>query len=295
MIKINLLPGGESGGSRQQAAARRSSGPNAAPFYLLLILLYLAAAAGGYAVFTATKDIKKQVNKLTADRDDLKKEVASKQAEFESQNLRSQEIEERYAVVEALGPQNRIFWSEKVNMIAMARLNLAVYVTKIELEEKIDERETPESVQRREEWKRAKAANPQLKTPEPQAVKQPVINQTLVIQAIAYGNDSSQRLAQIRHFYENLNALEWTRESGIRARFLDRMAAEFEQMPQKVDTVAGVEVLRFGFRIKADPQLDRTTDSPEPDTTGSNIAAATDEPNGPTISEKRAEAEEVLE
>lgn len=259
MIKINLLPG-ESGGSRQAASARRSTGPSPAPFYLLLALLYLAAGAAGYYVWSMGDAATKRVNERTLKRDKLKKEVAAKQDEFAEQNLRSQEIEEKYAVIEALGPQNRIFWSEKVNMIAMARLNLAVYVTKIELEEKIDERETPESVKRREEWKAAKEKDPKLKTPEPQPVKQPVINQTLVIQAIAYGNDSSQRLAQIRNFYENLQAMEWKRASGVTAKFLDRMASEFEQLPQKVDRVAGVDVLRFGFRIKADPQLDRAPD-----------------------------------
>lgn len=271
MIKINLLPG-ESGGGGRKTAARRTIGPSPAPFYLLLALLYLAAGAAGYYVWSMSGEAAKRVDERTVKRDELKKEVASKQAEFEEHNLRSQEIEEKYAVIEALGPQNRIFWSEKVNMIAMARLNLAVYVTKIELEEKIDERETPESVKRREEWKAAKEKDPKLKTPEPQPVKQPVINQTLVIQAIAYGNDSSQRLAQIRNFYENLQGMEWTRASGVTATFLDRMASEFEQLPQKVDRVAGVDVLRFGFRIKADPQLDRAPDD-ESGVTGESKSA----------------------
>jgi hypothetical protein len=291
MIKINLLPGDQGGGRPQAAARKASSGPSPAPFYLLLALMYLAAGAAGYFVYTMGLEATRTVNERTAQRDRLKKDVASKQADFEQQNLLSQEIEEKYAVVEALGPQNRIFWSEKVNMISMARLNLAVYVTKIELEEQIDERETPESVQRREDWKAAKEKNPKLTTPEPQPVKQPVINQTLVIQAIAYGNDSSQRLAQIRHFYENLNALEWTRASGVRAKFTDRMAPEFEQLPQKVDRVAGVDVLRFGFRIKADPQLDRASDEVSDDAVAQPNPQ---DPNAPTISKKRAETEEVL-
>lgn len=273
MIKINLLPG-ESGGGRPTAAARKSTGPSPAPFYLLLALLYLAAVGAGYYVWSMGAQATERVNAKTAQRDKLKKEVASRQKEFEDQNLRSQEIEEKYAVIESLGPQNRIFWSEKVNMIAMARLNLAVYITKLELEEKIDERETPESVKRREEWKAAKDKDPKLKTPEPQPVKQPVINQTLVIEAIAYGNDSSQRLAQIRNFYVNLQDMSWKRVTGETARFLDRMASEFEQMPQKVDRVAGVDVLRFGFRIKADPQLDRAPDSADAESGNGDKSAA---------------------
>lgn len=284
MIKINLLPT-EGGGARAARGPRRSaSGPSPAPFYLLLALLYMGAAAAGYYVYTTGEEAARRVEEHKAEKERLQKKVAAQQEEFEAQNLRSQEIEEKYAVVEALGPHNRIFWSEKVNMIAMARLNLAVYVTKIELEEQIDERETPESVKRREEWKAAKEKNPKLTSPEPQAVKQPVINQTLNIQAIAYGNDSSQRLAQIRNFYENLNALEWTRSNGEKARFRDRMAPEFAQLPQKVDNVAGVDVLRFGFKINADPQLDRPPD---------NLESPSGE--GTTLADKRAAENEVLQ
>lgn len=236
------------------------------------MLLYAGAVAGGYYVWTMGDESAKELRVQEAKRNKKKEEVQARQAQFEANNLRSQEIEEKYAVVEALGPQNRIFWSEKVNMIAMARLNLAVYVTKLELEEQIDERETPESVRRREDWKAEKQRNPKLQTPEPKPVKQPVINQTLVINAIAYGNDSAQRLQQISSFYDNLRNLTWTRESGETAHFQDRMANEFEQLPHKVDRVAGVDIVRFGFRIKADPQLDRT--QAERDSEGGNTGGA---------------------
>ncbi len=288
MIKVNLLPA-ESG--KRQSAAKKQSSPSAVPFYLLLMLLYMAAAAGGYFVYMESVAAAAEVAARTSKRDALKADVQKRQAEFEANNLRSQEIEEKYAVVETLGPQNRIFWSEKINMIAMARLNLAVYVTKLELEEQIDERETPESVARREAWAAAKAKDAKLATPEPSPVKQPIINQTLVISAIAYGNDSSQRLAQIRSFYENLNAVQWKRETGAQAKFLDRMASEFEQLPQKVDRVAGVDVIRFGFRIKADPQLDRTS----ADLDDSDVVKAEDGgEDGVSIKAKRNEEAEVL-
>lgn len=287
MIKVNLLPTEQ---ARRQAAARRPSGPSPLPFYLLLALFYLGAAAGGYYVYSISAEAARKVEDRTKQRDTLKAEVQKRQAEFEANNLRSLEIEEKYAVVEALGPQNRIFWSEKVNMIAKARLNLAVYVTKIELTEQIDERETPESVRRREEWQAAKKNDPKLTTPEPQPVKQPVINQTLNINAIAYGNDSSQRLEQIASFYNNLETLEWKRASGETGKFLDRLAKEFQPLDQKIDRVAGVDVLRFGFSIKADPQLDRTTDDLE----DTEVIEPGQKRQGATIAEKRELEKEVL-
>lgn len=287
MIKVNLLPAEQ---GRRQAAVRRSSGPSPLPFYLLLFLLYAGAAAAGFFVFNQSAEAKNRVAEHTTQRDKLKAEVQEKQAEFEANNLRSQEIEEKYAVVETLGPQNRVFWSEKINMIAMARLNLAVYVTKIELEEQIDERETPESVRRREEWQAAKKKDPKLTTPEPQPVKQPIINQTLIINAIAYGNNSSQQLEQATSFYNNLRAFEWKRADGTSARFTDRLASEFQPLPQKADRVAGVDIMRFGYSVKADPQLDRTSEDLE----DSEVAKEGEENTGPTIRQKREQEKEVL-
>jgi hypothetical protein len=287
MIKVNLLPTEQ---GKRQAAARRASGPSPLPFYLLLVLLYLLAAGAGYYVYGLGAEASKQVADRTKQRDGLKADVQKRQAEFEANNLRSQEIEEKYAVVEALGPQNRIFWSEKINMISMARLNLAVYITKIELTEQIDERETPDSVRRREEWQAAKKKDPKLSTPEPQPVKQPVINQTLIINGIAYGNNSSQQLEQAYSFYNNLRSLEWKRASGETARFTDRLAKEFQPLDQKADRVAGVDVMRFGYSIKAEPQLDRTSDN----LNDSEVDNPEEEKNGTTIRDKRAEEAEVL-
>lgn len=288
MIKINLIP--SDGGKRKAAApGRSSSGPSPAPFYLLLALLYAGVAVGGYFAYSSAAAAAAKVKQATAKRDKQKAEVERRRAEFEANNLLSQEIEEKYAVVAALGPENRVFWSEKINMLGKARLNLAIYLTKIELQEKIDEKETDESVRRREEWKRAKEKDPKLTTPEPQPVKQPVINQTLLINGIAYGNESPQRLAQIRLFMENLRKLEWARESGETARFLDRMAPEIVIADQKIDTVAGVEVIRFGLSIKANPQLDRTMSTDDKDGAAPGGAAkAGDKPAAGNTTTKEA-------
>lgn len=270
MIKINLLP--HEPGKRSAAAVKGPGEPSPAPFFALLALVYLLAIGAGYYVYSMAASEQEKVRTQERDLQKLKAEIQKREAEFEEQNLLSREIEEKYAVVEALGPENRIFWSEKINMIAMARMNLAVYVTKIELQEQIDEQETAESVARREKWKQDKAKDPQLKTPEPQAVKQPIINQTLVIHAIAYGNDSSQRLQQINAFSANLHNLSWNRESGEKSNFMDRLAHEFTMLPHKVEVVGGVEVIRFGFSITAEPQLDRTTKQPEADQTAASPA-----------------------
>src|SRR5204863_4512487 len=107
-----------------------------------------------------------------------------------------------------------------------------------------------------EDWGKKHGPNEQ----EPKPLKRPVINQTLTIEAIAYGTDSPQRLRQISAFFESLHNMVWTRESGVQTRFLDKLLPDFAQLKHGVDRVGGVEVIRFGFVIRAETQTDRTSE-----------------------------------
>jgi hypothetical protein len=250
MIKINLLP--PEAGKRPLTAAKKSAAPSVAPYFAVLGLLYAGAAYGAYWAYSQGQAETRRLAMRTAELNKKKAEVKRREKEFEANNLLSQEIEEKYAVVQALGPENRIFWSEKINMISKARMNLAVYVTKLKLSETVTELETPESVKRRDAWR---ADTSKTKGPEPKPVKQPIINQTLQMDAIAYGADSSQRLRQVNAFYDNLLKLEWKRKNGTTAKFVDRLKSQFGQLDQRMAKVGGVDVLRFAFSISADPQL----------------------------------------
>jgi hypothetical protein len=146
-------------------------------------------------------------------------------------------------------------------MLSRARMNLGVYITRLQLDEDISEIETPESVARREEWKKQKHEPGEQ---EPKAVKRPIINQKLTVEAIAYGNDDPQRLRQIIAFQSVLARLKWNRESGKESMFLDGLKTEFGQLVQKRDVVGGVEVMRFGFICEAEPQTDNTGIKAEP-------------------------------
>lgn len=257
MIKINLLP---TDGGRRPASpgAKKFKAPQAGvwPYAAGLIAAYALAGFFAWGSYSAGVDSTKLLSAASDKRDKKKKEVKRRQAEFETNLAAAREIEEKWEVVQALSPQDRIFWSEKLNMIAKARLNLAVYITKLTLDEKIDELETPESVKRREDWAKKHGPN----EPEPKPIKRPVINQTLTLDAIAYGTDSPQRLRQIRAFSSALQNMVWTRESGVQTRFLDKLIPDFAQLPHRVDRVGGVDVIRFGFVIKAETQTDRTSE-----------------------------------
>lgn len=256
MIKINLLPveAGKRAGSAGKKVVRLPRG-GLAPWVLGLVLVYIAIGYGGYLLYRTKMDSKASVDQARALKSRKEREVKRRQEAFDLANAHSQEIEEKYQVVQAL-TENRIFWSEKLNMIARARMDLAVYITKLALDEKIDEQETPESQKRREEWRKQPKHMPG--DTEPKRVMRPIINQWITIYAIAYGNSSAQRLQQVNAFQEVLRQLTWERKNGNTVRFLDGMAPEFAQLDQRVDMVAGVEVLRFGLVCRAEPQMGPT-------------------------------------
>ena len=263
MIRINLLPTEGAGRKARLGGAAAGTPPPAPGFALgLLVLLLLFGAVGwyGYMAYTRVGDAKRAKQAAEAKREKVKKELQQKEREFEKFAAESEEVDEKYAVVQGLSPQNRIFWSEKLNMIARARMDLAVYIMKLTLTEKINEIETPESIKRREEWKNSKNKKPEDKEPKP--IKVPIINQTLTIEAIAYGQNSPERLSQVTSFSNMLTSMTWKRDSGEVVRFMDGMKPEFRQLPQKIEKVGGVEVLRFGFACEAEPQRDRTTTAP---------------------------------
>jgi len=253
MIRINLLP--REAGKKAATAAPGATRQRGNPFPLFVLILLVLYALGGAAFYWAfsqdarswetLQEVAKRKERVQKTLDQRKQELISKTAELE-------DIERRYEVARALSPENRVYWSEKLNMLALARRDLAVYLTKLALTESVEEVETPESQRKREEHKAKK-----LPGPEPAPIKRPIINQTLNIEGVAYGRDGQERLNNVLAFQRTLKELRWRRENGAVVRFLDGMNPEFVQLPQKIDSLGGIEVMRFGFAVKAEPQTDR--------------------------------------
>lgn len=253
MIKINLLP-------REAGKKAAAAGPSAARigfnplmvFLLVLAILYVAGGAAFFWAYSESARVKRTYQEVSRRKERAQKTLEQKKKELIERSAELEDIERRYEVARALSPENRIFWSEKLNMLALARRDLAVYLTKLELTEKVDEVETPESKKKREEHRAKK-----LPGPEPLPIKRPIINQTLNVFGVAYGRDAQERLNNVVAFQKTLKELKWRRENGAVVRFLDGMNPEFGQYPQKVEMVGGVEVMRFGISIRAEPQTDR--------------------------------------
>jgi hypothetical protein len=250
------------------------AGANFRMLVVILVLLLGGAAYYGYAVFDAEQSSHRQVREAQNRVNRAKTEIANLKAEYEELAELSDRINTRFAIVQALAnPETRLFWSEKINMLAALRMKLAVYITRLELKEDIEERESPESVAKREAWQRDSSSN---KGMEPKATKVPVIRQQLVINAIAYGTDSPQRLRQIRGFIEELRTFKWKRRrTGREVAFVDNLDPNFDVGNQKTDIVATVEVSRFSITIRALEQtVDTASTANQPGSASASLAAA---------------------
>ena len=265
MIKINLLPA-EAGGKRAagaKAGQKGASGGSSFPLYALLLALFMGGV--GYYGYTVYDSHDQALKSLEADKTKKKKkedEVKKKEKVFREQFREMQEIEAKFAVVQALNPPNRLFWSEKVNMLALAQSKAAVYVTRMKLDERVEEVETEESKKRRADWEVKNKAPGGTQDPMPKTIKTPIIYQTLNVEAIAYGVNSAQQTQQISLFNTVLTGMDWTRHDGKKVKFTDGLNPEFRLGNQIVTKVGGIDVLRFSFIMDALPQRDTSQDKP---------------------------------
>lgn len=259
MIKVNLLP--SEPGKRTGPAMRKVKLPTSGivPAMAVLVVVYGAAIFAGYTIYRQSADSKANVEAAEKLKKKTQSRVDEEKAKFQKNMSNWETVEEKYQVAQALNPENRIFWSEKLNMIALARMDLAVFVTKLTLTEKIEELETAESVKRRDEWKNQKN-HPAGQEQEPKPIKRPIINQSLLVDAIAYGTDAPQRLRQILAYQNTLSNMTWKREKGTTTTFTSGLKPDLEIRDQKLDKVGGVEVMRFSILCTAEPQADGTAD-----------------------------------
>ncbi len=167
----------------------------------------------------------------------------------------NEEIEDKFAVISALAPPERIYWSEKLNMLAKARVGASVFLDRIELSEKSESVETEDSKRRQTAWLARKTAfekdpkNEKKRFNEPQPVKMemPLITYTLTLHGVASGTDSSERLTQINNYAESLAGLKWIRANGEEVSFMDGFLPEYRFLEQKTSEVGGVTVMSFGL------------------------------------------------
>jgi Tfp pilus assembly protein PilN len=247
MIRINLLP-------PEQIKVKRDrfkivAGPSSATpiVVIILVLVYLVVGGFGYWVYKAKKQKDDEIKKLTSDRDKLTKTIKDKQAEFkelmETKTLLANQLE----ILSALNPPDRLFWAEKMNMLADV-VPKNVFLQTIEVTEEIYDIETNESKANRAKWVEAGS-----KGPSPPVVKKPVITQTLSVAGITWADDPEQRLQLIIRFHDAMKSYSTTGISNEPRRFMDNFEDLIRIDPTYVGAVAGRTITHFKLILKTKP------------------------------------------
>ena len=247
MIKINLLPPEMAKTKRERI--RSAAGPSSAtPFVAaILIVVYLVVGAFAYRVINTKRLRDKEIKDLNLKRDSLKKDVQDKQEKFKELMDLKTLVTNQLEILNALDPPNRLYWSEKMNMIADL-VPKGVYLTNITVSEQISETETEASKQRRATWVQSGS-----KSAAPPVIKKPVITQTLSISGITWADDPEQRLQLIIRFHDAMKNYSYVGPNNQERHFMDNFASLIRIDPTYVDTVAARAINRFRLILRTKP------------------------------------------
>lgn len=247
MIKINLLPPEMAKGKKEKVKMPKA--PSSGTPVVVLILIILFAASGGFAYWVISQKMEsdRKVKSAQRDRDNLEEQVQEQREEFkELVDLRFL-LENKIAVLKALSPEDRLLWSEKLNMLADL-IPKGVYLTDIRVTEDIKQVETEASKERRRKWNEGGSQGE-----EPPMVKKPQITQTLVLSGITWAEDPEQRLQLILRFHDALMNYQTAGQTGRTRRFMDNFQEQIRIDPTWVEQVAGRTVNRFKLILKTKP------------------------------------------
>jgi Tfp pilus assembly protein PilN len=251
MIKINLLPQEMIGGAKSSAS---SGGGGTALVVLILLLIFGLDIAVGAYLFKLQNDAKQELASVTKEYDGVKKSLDAMEVQYNETRMDIERMEKLIKVAEALDPSDRLLWARKLNMLP-SLVPEGVYLTEINVSQKVREKETDESIKARNDYVKAKAAN-KAKGPMPPIVKIPVITQQLDLRAIAYVPDgtSTQRLQQLNAFYKNLQSKDvqvpFDREPK---RFMEGFQPVIQPSSLLGKVMDGREVSVFSFTLQTIP------------------------------------------
>jgi len=247
MIKINLLPP-EMAKSKRERVGIAAIPSSATPFVaVILIVAYIIVGAFAYRIINAKRIRDNEVKQLTQEREKLKKEVQDKQVKFRELMELKTLVTNQLEILGALDPPNRLYWSEKMNMLADL-VPKGVYLTNITVSEQIAETETEASKQRRATWVQSGS-----KGAAPPVIKKPVITQTLNIAGITWSDDPEQRLQLIIRFHDAMKNYSYVGHNNQERHFMDNFENLIRIDPTYVDSVSARTINRFRLILRTKP------------------------------------------
>jgi len=279
MIKINLLPPelqGKKGRAKVRTAAFGGVSPAVGTALMAGVLVVFLAAwiiVGYGLIWSPISKAEAKESKMKAECDNQKKDLDKKKADHEERFAKWKRMQDQKEILQELKPANRLLWSEKLNML----VNLVpqdVYITGVEVTEKVDLVETANSKEARAAYtkkkkesetavldEKQKAAKVRELGAEPKIIQKPVISQTLIIKAATLiREDGSDRIAKVSEFEKNMQQYEMKNAKGEVRRFKDffektqddeqKLAVNMGLMEQKL--LDGVFVWAFEFTLNTE-------------------------------------------
>ena len=303
MIKINLLPPelqGKKGRAKVRTAAFGGISPavgTALMAGVLVVFLAVWIIVGYGLIYSPISKAEAREKDLNAQHDAQKKILDGKNAEHKVRLAKWKLMQDQKEILQELKPANRLLWSEKLNML----VNLVpqdVYITGVEVTEKVDLVETVSSKEARDAYtkkkrdsetaldEKQKAAKVRDLGPEPKIIQKPVISQTFIIKAATLiREDGSDRIAKVSEFERNMQQYEMKNAKGEVRRFRDffektqddeqKLAVNMGLMEQKL--LDGVFVWAFEFTLnteKPKPPVTETKTEEKPAAPGRARPAA---------------------
>lgn len=281
MIKTNLLPPEL---QKKRAQPKRGggglsagSGPGVSFAAVALALLFVFVLIDGYTayrLYSTVSTAKRAAAKAKSDLDAAKKFYDDQHKAYEEKFREWTLMREKEEILTVLMPKDRIIWAEKLNMLADL-IPDGVYLSNVEVTEKIDKVETKESIKAREEYQKKKdeitakkaaaavSGPPEKIGPEPLKIEKPIITQTLILSALAqWGEGDVARLDKVSEFQQRMQTYETKNDKGEVRRFGDGFDQEkdgrlkIQPGVQEKKEIAGVTVWQFKLTLATRPFVD---------------------------------------
>ncbi|MBN1867893.1 hypothetical protein JW916_11430 [Candidatus Sumerlaeota bacterium] len=272
MIRINLLPSELRGrrGRAKAAAAATAAGPPTPALgnFLVVAWLIVVIAVVGYLVnsnwktYAAAKDKAQQARTAIQEREDKirRQEEESRELLRLWDRLKIQE-----EILNSLMPENRLLWSEKLNMLARL-LPEGVFITRLEVAEETKMVETERSKANRRDWESRQRANrsergsgrsgsSSQEDKEPEKIMKPQIKQTLRLKAAAIGEDKNERFDRMLKFENALKVYEQENRKNQTRRFMDGFSElvygdiDKDEILMQDAALDGVQVWEFDMEL----------------------------------------------
>jgi hypothetical protein len=213
----------------------------------ILIICYAIVGGLGYMIYHQKIEDQRSLERLQEESKDYKDKIKKIKQKYTYISRLKNLTENQLEILKALDPEDRLLWSEKINMLAEL-IPDGVYLTQIQVKEDIREVETAESKRRLREWERKGK-----KGKRPTPIKKPVITQHLYLDGVSRAELPEDRLRLISAFSEALQDFQWKSDKGEIHKFYDHFRGEIDPSEMNVIKIERISVTKFRFHMRSKP------------------------------------------